>query len=434
MAEVRRKNRSDGGSSTSPGADSASADETLERLRVMYIDTSWGFGGSTISLGMLMQALPDLDRVVLTSQDPAIYGQWFGDVSVRPLRRRINYQSLGRVREAIKRRFGTSPFAWLLTRLVALGDFLVTLWNAMRVTLLIRRERIDLVHMNNGFLPAEGILAARLSRIPCIVHMRGIPTNPDGRPRPPRNSTRRWVAQVVAISDAVADALVGIGIPADLITTVHNAVDAGRFRADNPNRIAIRNTLGVTDDQVLFGAFGRVIRWKGQRLFLDSVLEAMRSDDRIRAVVVGDVSDGESAYHEELVAMVEASDFADRITFAGFQPNVEDYYAAVDVVVHSSIDPEPFGRVLVEAMSCGCAVIASGEGGPLDIIEHGMSGLLFTPRDEAALTESIVSITKDDALRARVSVAGRDAASARFGPAASAAQIREIYRSCVGQN
>ena len=119
----------------------------------------------------------------------------------------------------------------------------------------------------------------------------------------------------------------------------------GQFSIDIGPAVAGLGVVGIA-----VGIFGRVIQWKGQREFLEAAIAAAGQDPRIRPVIVGDESDGGRAYIEAVHALASQSGLGDRIIFAGYQSEVEPYYAAMDIVVHASITPEPFGMVVPEAM------------------------------------------------------------------------------------
>jgi glycosyltransferase involved in cell wall biosynthesis len=85
-----------------------------------------------------------------------------------------------------------------------------------------------------------------------------------------------------------------------------------------------------------------------------------------------------------------------------FRKDVYDVFSSLDVVVHASTSPEPFGRVIIEAMALGKPVIATALGGPLEIIEHGHNGLLIEPGDPVALAEAIITLVSDEKERVRI--------------------------------
>jgi len=103
------------------------------------------------------------------------------------------------------------------------------------------------------------------------------------------------------------------------------------------------------------------------------------------------------------------------VHFLGFRRDIAACMCAVDVVEHTSITPEPFGRVVVEGMLAQRPVVASRDGGVTEIVEHGESGLLCTPGDAAALAATLGSLHDDGALRARLAQKGLETARARFG-------------------
>ena len=100
----------------------------------------------------------------------------------------------------------------------------------------------------------------------------------------------------------------------------------------------------------------------------------------------------------------------------------------LDVVVHASVEPEPFGRVIAEAMAMRRPVIASDEGGPREIIEHGRTGLLFPRGNEVALADRVVSLLRDRAEAARLAEAGLAEVKRRFSAGQHARLIEEEYR------
>jgi glycosyltransferase involved in cell wall biosynthesis len=169
-----------------------------------------------------------------------------------------------------------------------------------------------------------------------------------------------------------------------------------------------RTQLGVGDEEILVGVFGRLQRWKGQDVFVEAAARLLPRQ-RIRFVVVGGSVFGlEPEFLEALKQRIAAVGLGDRITFTGYRTDVPVLMAACDIVCHTSRSPEPFGMVIVEAMALGRPVIATRGGGPSEIIEPGESGILMDPENPEILAEAIRRLCDDPAERLRL---GQNAAA-----------------------
>lgn len=392
-------------------------------VKVLYIDSSLGFGGAIKSLCLTLSRLPGVERFVLTSQEPESVRRWLEDVPVWSFRRLVNYRTAGRVREWLEARVRVRLVRWLALKAMALADLSVALKNTLRIVLLVRRRGIHLIHLNNGFGPAEALFASRLTGVPCVVHLRDF-----YRGQFPIGSlVDRQVARVIAVSDAVAASLSGTRIDARRVTTVHDPVDLEAIDRGASARERIRRECGISESEVAVGIFGRVVPWKGQLEFVEALVRAMREEPSVRAMIVGDGSDGGPGYLGRVRERIERSGLADRFVLTGYRESVEEYYAAVDVVVHASVTPEPFGMVVPEGMAARRPVIASDAGGPREVITHGSDGLLVPAGDPAALAAAIRTLCRDPSLRARTGHRAREVALARFGVEANGATIRRVY-------
>ena len=394
--------------------------------RVLYVDYSIGFGGAAKSLSLTLDEAPHIDATLFSSQDDAILRTWFASRTVHRFRRLVNYRTKARWHAALSQPVVNR----LASRVLALADLAATHWNARRMVRVIRRNRIEVLHLNNGFTPPEALLAARRSRIPCIVHLRDF----QHEPAEITHEVAASVHRVIAVSDAVGRSLGGTPVAPHSITTVHDPVDFHAIDAGAPARARIRAECGIADTAIAVAIFGRIIPWKGQLVFVQAVTHAMRTDPSIRAVIVGNESDGGRAYLDEVRRAIHDSGMEDRFFLSGYRENVEEFYAAMDIVVHASITPEPFGMVVPEAMAAGAAVIAADAGGPREIIRHGVDGLLSAPGDIDALAASIGTLAGDAELRSRLAQAGRITARERFGIAESAARVTAIYDELLGSH
>lgn len=393
--------------------------------RIMFVDCSVGFGGAARSLGLLLQRFTDPAPVLVSSQTPDILKTLFPGVVTYRFRGVFSYRNF----EAVKGRVDAfpHPVRWLLLKGLAVLDLLVSAVNVARFLRLMRRHRIELVHLNNGILPPEAIVAARLLKIPSVAHLRGIP----GHERGLGGWLARQVDAVIAISQAVGSA-VPPGSPP--VHVIHNYVEVTPFDQAGPAAQRLREEWGAGPDDVVVGIFGRVVEWKGQLEFTEAVLAAMSENPRIRGAIIGDESDGHREYYRRIGQMVAVSPFPSRFVLAGYRRDVEACYAATDIVVHASIAPEPFGRVLIEAMAARKPVIASAEGGPLEIVTPGVDGVLVPPGDVAALKRAVLDLAGDAKRRSALGAAGYAQVRARFGPEAAAAQVEEVYREVLSRH
>jgi glycosyltransferase involved in cell wall biosynthesis len=125
--------------------------------------------------------------------------------------------------------------------------------------------------------------------------------------------------------------------------------------------------------------------------------------------------------------LIDSSPYRDRFILPGYLEDVEASYHAIDIVVHASIEPEPFGMVVPEGMAARKAVIAAAAGGPVEVIIDGQDGLLVPPGDIAALKNAIIELAADPERRRRFGENGYAKVRQGFTIAAAAAQLAAVY-------
>jgi glycosyltransferase involved in cell wall biosynthesis len=213
---------------------------------------------------------------------------------------------------------------------------------------------------------------------------------------------------VVANSEATATAYRRAGGRNRNLVVIPNGFRPELFRENGPElQPAIANKY-----KAVVGMFGRITRWKGQKV----LIQALAQLPDVMVVLVGAAlfTDEDRKYQHELVALAEELGIADRVQFAGFQRNILPYLKAVDLVVHCSISPEPFGRVIVEALLAGKPVVATRGGAPAEIIEDGVTGVLVNPGEPAELAAAIQSLLADPLRASRMAAKGQEIVSKRY--------------------
>jgi glycosyltransferase involved in cell wall biosynthesis len=177
------------------------------------------------------------------------------------------------------------------------------------------------------------------------------------------------------------------------------------------------------------GVVGRIAPWKGQHVFLEAFAQAF-PDGPERAVIVGAPLFGEESYEESLRVQSARLGLNGRTEFTGFREDVWPELAALDVLVHCSVVPEPGGQVVAEGMAAGLPVVATTGGGPSEVIEDGVSGLLYPPGDAQALGHALRTLIADAGLRRRLGDSARERAKP-FTPEIAAVHLMEVYRRTV---
>jgi glycosyltransferase involved in cell wall biosynthesis len=176
-----------------------------------------------------------------------------------------------------------------------------------------------------------------------------------------------------------------------------------------------------------FGIFGTLLPWKGHRIFLEAARRVMEEVPNARAFVIGEAPERGQAYRDELRRLVNDLGIADRVVFTGFREDVPELMQLLRVIVHASVTPEPFGRVIAEAMAMGKPVVATDAGGPREIIQDGSDGYLVPPEEPEAMARAIIRLLTDSAHAEQVGRRARRTVEARFSAGGHARLVEQIY-------
>lgn len=256
--------------------------------------------------------------------------------------------------------------------------------------------RPALIHSNTSRMHILTSLAGRLFRVPVLCHVRWIPVDNTFEISIVKFILKLTKPYVIAISKTVVEAY-------GLQNNNQMRIIYNGFIIPRINQEKVRETIKVwqipNDSQILL-ALGRLEEWKGQDYVIRAFHAYLKQTGKknIFLFIVGDnLVVPENKYKEYLHALTKELHLSKRIIFTGHVLNPHDYIAASRLVFHSSITPEPFGRVVVEAMMLGKPVIASNIGGPTEVITHGKNGYLCNFKNIESIVTSINHILSDDA-------------------------------------
>ncbi len=279
----------------------------------------------------------------------------------------------------------------------------------------------DVLYANSQKAFLVAALARRRGR-PLVWHLRDILTAEHFSPLMRRVAVwagNRYATTILANSNATADAWVAAGGARSKITVVHDGVSPLPFDSVSESTVAGLRA-SYSGGAPLVGLFGRLSHWKGQHV----LLEALATMPGVHAILVGDALFGEDAYAAALRERAGRGDLAGRVHFLGFRSDVPALMKSVDLVVHTSTAPEPFGLVIVEGMLARRPVIATRGGGATEIIRDAKEGVLIEPASVAELKAAIGSLLGDAERRHQLACEGRRRAERDFSEEAMIAGIQ----------
>lgn len=363
---------------------------------IHFVDQSGQPGGAELCLADLAQACGKDGRVILFADGP------FGDIL--------------RARGVDTRVIPIPGDAKKITKQAGLGALVKILPSIAAHVAALRREfrAADTLYFNTAKALVHGVAASTGLGQRRIFHLHDLLEAPHFS----ATNIRLLVAAanranvVIANSRATRDAFLAAG-GRPLTYVIPNGFDPRAFDLPAPER----------KEPFVAALFGRISRWKGQ----DVLIRAAAKSPGLTVWIVGEAvfTGDDHAYAEELRALVRELGLEDRVKFLGFRSDIPALMRAADLVVHSSVYPEPFGRVLVEAMLAEKPVIAAAAGGPLDIVEEGETGFLTPPGDVAALAAAIEKLA-DPQLRLVLGRNGRARAIQHYSLSAVIAQTRQV--------
>jgi len=382
-------------------------------MRVLYANHTSRMSGGELSLLGLLDALPgDLDAVVACPEGELSAALRERDVEVLPIRAAEGSLRAHPVRTP--RAIAEMARASAELRRVA------------------ARLRPDLVHANSIRAGLICVGASAAGGPPTIVHVRDC--LPPGRLSA---LTLRTIARADALVANSAYTRSRLGPAAASARVIHNGLDLARFARPGLSRAETLARLGLDGGGPVLAVIAQITPWKGQDDAIAIAAGLARRHPGVRLLLVGAPKfDGaatrydNAAYAAELRRRVADLGLARQVLFLGQRDDVPEILAALDLLLVPSWE-EPFGRTIVEAMAAGVPVVATGVGGPAEMLEHEATGFLLDPREPGLWIEAIEAALADRAALERIGRRGRVEARRRFGIERQVARTLELYRAVL---
>ena len=285
--------------------------------------------------------------------------------------------------------------------LSGMSQYFIELIKSIRfINNLIRKKNIDIVYTNTSVVFAGGI-SAKFCKVKSVWHIREII----------KSKYERFIVSkivnifsdyIIANSKATAEA---ISKNKDKVKVVYNAIDIEKdinleYIDEAYNEVAA--TVVRSNKKIKVGMSGRINRWKGQKLFVDMAKLVSEENDNVEFLIAGDVYKGEDYILDDLKGYILESGIKDKIELLGQVDNMKSFYRKLDIFILPSIQPEPFGLVVIEAMNNKLPVVATNHGGPVEIIENNIDGFLVDYKDAKEMAQVVNKLIKDKELRSYI--------------------------------
>ena len=258
-----------------------------------------------------------------------------------------------------------------------------------------------------------------------MSHLRG-----DWAATPFESKMLKHYDRIISISHSVASSVERQKINTDNFITIHDGIDIVDVLKKRSNDTALlRKQFNISDGTCLLGLIGNIKHWKGQHVAVEAMKILREGKSSAKCLMIGAVSQLEEDrnYYEHLRRLVTNYGLDDTVVFTGYRSDVPDLISLVDIIIHTSVQPEPMGRVVLEGMLFSKPVIATAHGGPVEIIEDGISGFLVPPEDPQSLADKIQYLMAQRDIRLKVGAAARKRVEDIFTIESNVKAIENVY-------
>ncbi|KAM3112591.1 glycosyltransferase [Phormidesmis sp. 146-33] len=320
------------------------------------------------------------------------------------------------------------------------SSFLHSLGSFWRLVPLIQQviylsQDYDLIYANTQKALVVGAIASYFGCRPLVYHLHDILSQEHfsrSNLRLAVTLANQFASRIIANSQATQQAFVAAGGRAELTTVVYNGFALESDVAPSMNsseQISVERPAALENlkhaGKFVVGHFSRLAPWKGQHILLTALTHC---PEEVMAIFVGDALFGEEAYVQQLHQQVKQLGLQQRVQFLGFQTNISALMTACDLITHTSTAPEPFGRVIVEAMLCRRPVIAAAAGGAIELITHNQTGWLTPPGDSLQLAAAIQNCRDHPDHSQTIAVHAQQVARQRFHLTVTNQQIAQLLQ------
>ena len=281
---------------------------------------------------------------------------------------------------------------------------------------LLRKHRIDVLHVNEVGWNLDLVFAARRCRIPVLLHMHN-PQRIDTR-----NANRILASKVLICSEKQKEDVPNFSLIANKCDVLYNTVDTDTMAGGK----SIRPELGLDEGDIVVGTIAQICFRKGIDILLDTARACIAEHDNLHFLIIGPPAVGEERYADDMRARIGDTALDGRVHLLGSRRDIPDLLASMDIFFLPT-RAEPFGIVVVEAMAAGLPVVVSRVGGVPEIVHGDDIGLTVSPVEAAGFAGAIGRVVAMGAARRSLGERGRASILGRFDSETIGHRLQDIY-------
>lgn len=374
-------------------------------LRILYFESSSGCSGSA---GALANLINNLDRKRFT---PVVLVTNYG----------TKIETIRDAEIAKIKGYKEPEKPNIFNLLALLKNTLVT---TIKILVRIWRKKIALVHINTNItLGIPAILAAKISGIPCVSHIR------ETRKLIKRELLFAKLINKIIVLNKEAYSNYNLNIDKNRLSLIYDGLDLEEYR--NFKSVCFREEYNLSS-VLLIGNMGRIVEGKGQKEFILAAKEILEKKRNIKFVIVGDAKSGSDAYFKNVKELALNSNLGENLIFTGWREDVKNILSAIDIFVFTSTTyAEGLPNVIIEAMALAKPVVSTRIAGPADIVEDGETGFLVPPGNIKAMADKIIYLLEHPDIAKSMGEAGRKRAEELFDIKKQVKKIEALYEEVL---
>lgn len=299
----------------------------------------------------------------------------------------------------------------------------------VRLYLIFREGKFDVVHTHTAKAGALGRLAAYFAGVKVILH------TPHGHNFYGyfnslcskliifiEKALTFFTTKIIALTELEENDYIKFGVAdKDKIRLIYLGLELEPFLQQNFNKFQIRSSLGIRTDELIAAMIGRIEIVKGPGYFVEAAKLVLQDFPQAKFFLVG-----EGTLRAKLEKAVEEAGLKDKIIFTGWRDDIPEIMSILDILVLPSLN-EAVGIVLVEAQAAGIPVVAADVGGISEVVKDGVSGILVPGSDSGSMASAISILFRNPGKRKEMGEAGRLWVKDRFSAKTMTEKIFNLY-------